>query len=109
MLKFKEDGKCSRWDELWSHSYFYNEKCDGCDYIVEIEGRKFCGKCEGRVAEHQVIRSQIGCHYCDNYTKKLTSAVCRKCLREHPNAKTFKMFEELNLKEKYLEKYGTKK
>lgn len=92
MLKMMPDGRCERWNDLWSHSYYYDEKCDGCKYIVQIGKRKFCGKCEGgRVILHDVIRSQIGCVFCENYTKKLDSAKCLRCLDEHPDAPPFAM------------------
>lgn len=100
MLKIRPDGKCERWDELWSHSYFYDEKCDGCPHIVSIAGRKICGKIEGgRVSLHQVARSQLGCTFCSNYTKKLGSAVCVECIKAHPDHKPFQYMrtDELGL------------
>lgn len=101
MLKFKEDGKCSRWDELCSHVYFYDEKCDGCKWIYEIAGRKFCGKIDvARVATHETIRGQIGCNFCKNYTKPLNSKVCLDCIREHPDAKVFEMYKEIYIDDK---------
>lgn len=104
MLKFKEDGKCSRWDELWSHTYFYDKKCDGCKWIEELAGRKFCGKIEGaRVAMHETIRGQIGCNFCRNYTKPLKAKVCQDCIRNHPDAKVFEMYKEIYIDDKERE------
>lgn len=91
MLKMLPDGHCERWNTLWGHSYYYDTECDGCKYIVKIEKRRFCGKCEGRLALHNVIRSQIGCTFCENYTKKLDSKKCLYCLESHPDAPPFSM------------------
>lgn len=76
---------------LWGHSTWYDEQCGNCKMIVQIGKRKFCGLCPPRVALHQVVRGQIGCIWCDNYTKKLDCAACLKCLDEHKNAKPFCM------------------
>jgi len=91
MLKMLPDGHCERWNDLWSHCYFYDEKCEGCKEIIQIGKRKFCGKCEGRVSLHQVIRGQIGCTFCPSYTKKLDSVECLKCLEDYPDAPVFEM------------------
>lgn len=91
MLKMMPDGRCERLNDLWSHSYYYDEKCDGCKHIVKIGNRKFCGNVEPRVGLHQAIRAQIGCIFCENYTEKLDSAKCLQCLDEHPDAPPFAM------------------
>nr|DAQ46153.1 MAG TPA: hypothetical protein [Caudoviricetes sp.] len=76
---------------LWGHSTWYDEQCGDCKKIVQIGKRKFCGLCSARVTIHDVVRAQIGCTWCENYTKKLDSSVCLKCLEEHKNAEPFCM------------------
>ena len=105
--EYTVDCPIHREEELWSHSTYYDEKCGQCKHIVQIGKRKFCGLCAGRCTLHQVIRGQIGCVCCDNYTKKLDSAVCMKCLEEHPDAKPFEMGKILNLEEKFLKTWQT--
>lgn len=83
-----------RENELWSHSLFYDEKCGKCKFIVQIGGRKFCGNCPPRVALHQAVRGEIGCMYCDNYSRRLDSPVCLKCLADHPNAEKFELWKQ---------------
>lgn len=103
-MKNEYDAGCpiNRENELWSHSTYYDEKCEGCKEIVQIGKRKFCGLTPGRTTLHQVIRSQIGCICCKNYTKKPDSAICLKCLEDHPDAKPF----EMNIgKEELLEEW----
>lgn len=82
-----------REDELPTHSLFYDEKCGDCPFVLKLENRLLCGKTPPRVTMHQSIRSQIGCIGCDNYTKDLTAAVCRKCLQKYPNATYSEMIE----------------
>lgn len=62
------------------HEHF----CDGdpakCGYTVKVGKQVYCGYRPGRCALHQVIKSQAGCLFCVNYTKKWTCSVCVECL-----------------------------
>lgn len=43
---FEEYEVCERWNDLPTHSYFYDEKCEGCKHIITIGygKKKFCGR-----------------------------------------------------------------
>ena len=103
--EYRTDCPIHREEELWSHSMYYDEKCGQCKHIVQIGKRKFCGLCAGRCTLHQVIRGQIGCTFCGDYAKKLDSAVCMKCLEDHPDAKPFEMGKILGIEEKLLKEW----
>ena len=43
---FEEYEVCERWNDFPTHSYFYDEKCEGCKHIITMGygKKKFCGK-----------------------------------------------------------------
>lgn len=94
---------CERWNDLPTHSYFYDEKCDGCRHIIKMGyGRKkFCGKTPPRKRAAVNIRGQMGCLYCKHYTKKITCQTCQECMYEHADNPPFKL---IVTKEEYDER-----
>ena len=90
--------RCERWNDLPTHCYYYDEKCEGCKQVVIINGKKFCGRTEGKVDLHQIVRGQMGCLFCKYYTKKLNSRVCEDCMINH---KDNPPFELIHTKEEY--------
>lgn len=100
---FEKYEVCERWNDFTTHSYFYDEKCEGCKHIITMGygKKKFCGKSYPGTWGSPNIRGQMGCLYCKNYTKKITCQTCQKCMYEHADNPPFKL---IVTKEEYDER-----
>lgn len=101
--KLEEYEVCERWNDLPTHSYFYDDKCDGCKHIITMGygKKKFCGKSSPKKWTGVDIRGQMGCLYCKHYTKKITCQTCQECMYEHADNPPFKL---IVTKEEYDER-----
>lgn len=101
--KLEEYEVCERWNDLPTHSYFYDDKCEGCRHIIKMgHGRKkFCGRSYPGTWGSPDIRGQMGCLYCKHYTKKITCQTCQECMYEHADNPPFNLIVS---KEEYDER-----
>lgn len=100
---FEEYVVCERWNDLPTHSYFYDEKCEGCKHIITMGygKKKFCGRIYPGTWGSPNIRGQMGCLYCKHYTKKITCQTCQECMYENADNPPFKLIVS---KEEYDER-----
>lgn len=101
--KLEEYEVCERWNDLPTHSYFYDERCEGCKHIITMGygKKKFCGKSSPKKWTGVDIRGQMGCLFCKHYTKKVTCQTCQECMYEHAYNPPFKL---IVTKEEYDER-----
>lgn len=110
--KLEEYEVCERWNDLPTHSYFYDEKCEGCKHIITMGygKKKFCGRSYPGAWGSSNIRSQMGCLFCKHYTKKITCQTCQECMYEHADNPPFKLIvtkEEYDERIKKTKSVGT--